>query len=240
MDNLLSIAFQAHHAEKNHHRHYAITVGRDLLDDWTVAIRYGRAGQGGRELRDASAQPDEIKAVIRDRLRRRLSAPGASAVPTASPPSCRPRLRRDGLATRRRHRPVLSRPLIRCEAYHSPAPVCLAPGTCYRKAWEENAILLRNLRPGRSRAGQSPMRRRHPSRRRPTSTLFSASSTPHGRGPSPRSTRPLIDLYWQIGEHISQRVASNGWGSEPSRPWPNTSRRASQTRGASPPATSGG
>ena len=75
MDNLLTVAFQAHHAGNNHHRHYAITVGRDLLDDWTVAIRYGRAGQGGRELRYASPQPEEMKAVIRDRLRRRLSAP---------------------------------------------------------------------------------------------------------------------------------------------------------------------
>jgi predicted DNA-binding WGR domain protein len=75
MDNLLTVAFQAHHTEKNHHRHYAITVGRDLLNDWTVAICYGRAGQGGRELRYASPQPEEMKAVIRDRLRRRLSAP---------------------------------------------------------------------------------------------------------------------------------------------------------------------
>ena len=50
-------------------------VGRDLLDEWTVAIRYGRTGQSGREMRFASPQPDEMRAVIRDRLRRRLSAP---------------------------------------------------------------------------------------------------------------------------------------------------------------------
>jgi|SRR5208337_1067257 len=75
MDNLLTVAFEAHHAEKNHHRHYQVTVGRDLLDAWTVAIRYGRSGQGGRELRYASPQPEEMQAVIRDRLRRRLSAP---------------------------------------------------------------------------------------------------------------------------------------------------------------------
>jgi hypothetical protein len=47
----------------------------DLLDDWTVASRYGRTGQAGRELRYASPQPDAIRAIIRDRLRRRLSAP---------------------------------------------------------------------------------------------------------------------------------------------------------------------
>ena len=36
-------ALEAHHAANNHH-HYAVTLGRDLLDDWTVAIRYGRTG----------------------------------------------------------------------------------------------------------------------------------------------------------------------------------------------------
>ncbi len=75
MDNLLTIAFEAHSAEKNHHRRYQVTVGRDLLDDWTVAICYGRTGQGGQEKRFASPKPEEMRAVIRDRLRRRLSAP---------------------------------------------------------------------------------------------------------------------------------------------------------------------
>ena len=46
MDNLLTVAFEAHSQEKNHHRRYQITVGRDLLNDWTVAIRFGRTGQG--------------------------------------------------------------------------------------------------------------------------------------------------------------------------------------------------
>jgi len=75
MDNLLTVAFEAHNQEENHHRRYQITVGRDLLDDWTVAIRYGRTGQGGQEKRFAWPKPEEIRAVIRDRLRRRLSAP---------------------------------------------------------------------------------------------------------------------------------------------------------------------
>ena len=74
MENLLTVALEAHHAEKNHHRRYQVTVGRDLLDDWTVAIRYGRTGQAGREIRHA-AEAKEMQAVIRDRLRRRLSAP---------------------------------------------------------------------------------------------------------------------------------------------------------------------
>jgi predicted DNA-binding WGR domain protein len=74
MDNLLTVEFQAHNAEQNHHRRYAITVGRDLLDDWTVSIRYGRIGQRGQELRFTNHEADEMRAVVRDRLRRRLSA----------------------------------------------------------------------------------------------------------------------------------------------------------------------
>lgn len=38
MDNLLRVAFEAHHSFRNHHRRYEITVGRDLLDDWIVSI----------------------------------------------------------------------------------------------------------------------------------------------------------------------------------------------------------
>ncbi len=75
MDNLLTVAFEAHHAERNHHRHYEVRVGHDLFDDWTVTIRYGRTGQGGQERRYGSPEPDVLRAIIRDRLRRRLSAP---------------------------------------------------------------------------------------------------------------------------------------------------------------------
>jgi predicted DNA-binding WGR domain protein len=75
MDNLLTVAFEAHHSGKNHHRRYEVTVGRDLFNDWTVAIRYGRIGRGGQERRYTSREPEEMRAVIRDRLRRRLSAP---------------------------------------------------------------------------------------------------------------------------------------------------------------------
>jgi hypothetical protein len=75
MDNLLTVAFEAHNSDSNHHRRYEIRIGRDLFDDWTVAIRYGRTGQGGQERRYASAEPASLRAVIRERLRRRLSAP---------------------------------------------------------------------------------------------------------------------------------------------------------------------
>jgi predicted DNA-binding WGR domain protein len=75
MDNLLTLAFEAHHAERNHHRRYEVRIGRDLLDDWTVTIRYGRTGQGGQQRHYASPQAEAMRAIIRDRLRRRLSAP---------------------------------------------------------------------------------------------------------------------------------------------------------------------
>jgi predicted DNA-binding WGR domain protein len=58
MDNLLTVALEAHHAELNHHRRYQITLGRDLLDDWTVSISYGRSGQGGQEKRFASPKAE--------------------------------------------------------------------------------------------------------------------------------------------------------------------------------------
>jgi len=75
MDNLLTIGFEAHYDERNHHRRYEIVIGRDLLDAWTVSIRYGRTGQSGQEQRFACPKADEARAIIRDRLRRRLSAP---------------------------------------------------------------------------------------------------------------------------------------------------------------------
>ena len=61
---------------------YALVLGRNLLDDWSVAIRYGRVGHGGRLLKFASPKADEMRAVIRDRLRRRLSAPERTGCPS--------------------------------------------------------------------------------------------------------------------------------------------------------------
>jgi predicted DNA-binding WGR domain protein len=74
MENLLTVIFEAHHAAKNHHRRYQVTLGRDLFDAWTVSIRYGRVGQAGSQTQFASPNADDIRTVIRARLRRRLSA----------------------------------------------------------------------------------------------------------------------------------------------------------------------
>lgn len=75
MQNLLTVAFEAHHAERNHHRRYEIMIGRDLLDTWTVSIRYGRIGNSGSETSYSSKQVAEAQEIVHDRLRRRLSAP---------------------------------------------------------------------------------------------------------------------------------------------------------------------
>jgi hypothetical protein len=75
MDNLLSLVLEAHYPHKNHHRRYEVVVGRDLLNAWTVAICFGRTGRRGTEQRFASSLAGEMQAVIRDRLRRRMSAP---------------------------------------------------------------------------------------------------------------------------------------------------------------------
>lgn len=75
MLDLLSISLEAHNPERNHHRRYEVTVGRDLLGDWMVTIRYGRTGQSGQEHRYGSSDPAVMQAVVREHLRRRLSAP---------------------------------------------------------------------------------------------------------------------------------------------------------------------
>jgi hypothetical protein len=75
MDNLLLIALEAHHPERNHHRRYEISVGRDLLGHWTVAVRYGRAGSPLRTLRFGDADEAVMRRLVRERLNRRLSAP---------------------------------------------------------------------------------------------------------------------------------------------------------------------
>jgi predicted DNA-binding WGR domain protein len=75
MDNLLSLTLEAHHQENNHHRRYEVVIGRDMLDDWTVVISYGRTGQRGTEQHFASSQAEQMQIVVRARLQRRLSAP---------------------------------------------------------------------------------------------------------------------------------------------------------------------
>ena len=76
MDNLLSVSFEAHNQERNHHRRYEIRLGRDLFGEWTVSLIYGRTGRGGQEVRHSGADTNGLRKLIRECLRRRLSAPG--------------------------------------------------------------------------------------------------------------------------------------------------------------------
>jgi hypothetical protein len=75
MENLLTVALEAHNAERNHHRVYEVRVGRDLFDDWTVTIRYARVGQRGREERFGGPGVEPMAAIVQARLKQRLSAP---------------------------------------------------------------------------------------------------------------------------------------------------------------------
>ncbi len=113
MDNLLTVAFEAHNQEQNHHRHYGVTLGRDLLDDWTIAINL-RPNRFGRP-----------RAALRRRRAHRH--PGHHPRPTPAPPlgaethrlplpagrlQRRLRLRRRRLAPRGRHGPLLGHPVV--------------------------------------------------------------------------------------------------------------------------------
>jgi len=75
MDNLLTVSLEAHNADRNHHRRYEIRLGRDLFGDWTVCLLYGRMGRGSQEVRHASPDAEKLRRVIRECLRRRLTAP---------------------------------------------------------------------------------------------------------------------------------------------------------------------
>ena len=131
MDNLLTLALEAHNAEKNHHRRYQVTLGRDLLDHWTVAIRYGRTGQAGRELHlrcggSRRASPHHPRAIGSSPLRSeahwvplspggiqhgaRVRCLGLAARRSTVSVLCdalRPRARRACVGTKRRYKKVL-------------------------------------------------------------------------------------------------------------------------------------
>lgn len=74
MDNLIAVTLEAHNPPRNHHRAYTLRIGQDMFGEWTVAVNFGRAGVGGREIH-RSGDADVMKAFISDCLRRRMSAP---------------------------------------------------------------------------------------------------------------------------------------------------------------------
>lgn len=74
MDNLLTLALEAHNSELNHHRRYEIRIGRDLFDEWTLSIRYGRVGAVGQGIQYAAKELDELQKMVAERLKRRLTS----------------------------------------------------------------------------------------------------------------------------------------------------------------------
>lgn len=74
MENLWSITLEAHNPERNHHRSYHISLGRDLFGYWTVEIAYGRCGQGKQSKRYGSSNLQEAQAIIQRALKRRMGA----------------------------------------------------------------------------------------------------------------------------------------------------------------------
>jgi WGR domain len=74
MQNLLTVVFEAHNPESNHHHSYGVEVGRDLFGDYLLTARYGRAGCTGSSQRFASSDPVPLQQVMKQRLRRRLGA----------------------------------------------------------------------------------------------------------------------------------------------------------------------
>ena len=71
----LFIGLEAHHDALNHHRRYEISVGRDLLGDWVVTVRYGRIGRPMQVLTFGHHDEAAALSAVRERLSRRRSAP---------------------------------------------------------------------------------------------------------------------------------------------------------------------
>jgi hypothetical protein len=69
------ITLVAIHPERNVRHSYRLSLGRNLLGDWTVELRYGRIGQRGQERRIVWHSLEEGRRLARTYLRRRISAP---------------------------------------------------------------------------------------------------------------------------------------------------------------------
>jgi hypothetical protein len=72
---IAEISLEAALPDDNLFRTYRVSVGRDLFEEWTVSIGYGRIGCTGRERVAHCATLDEAKRVVATMLKRRASAP---------------------------------------------------------------------------------------------------------------------------------------------------------------------
>jgi predicted DNA-binding WGR domain protein len=81
MINDLEIALRAENPAGNCWRDYSLALGRDLLGDWCIAVRWGRVGTPGSTAMHGFSTRDEAVAFAGVLLKRRLSAPRRIGVP---------------------------------------------------------------------------------------------------------------------------------------------------------------
>lgn len=75
MINDLEIVLRAENPATNCHRDYTLALGRDLLGDWCVCVRWGRIGARGSLAISGFGDRGAAIAFAGTLLRRRLSAP---------------------------------------------------------------------------------------------------------------------------------------------------------------------
>ncbi len=73
--NDLEIALRAESPRRNCWRDYRLALGRDLLGDWCLSVRWGRVGAAGSTAMRGFRSRDEAVALANVLLKRRLSAP---------------------------------------------------------------------------------------------------------------------------------------------------------------------
>jgi predicted DNA-binding WGR domain protein len=70
----IAILLQGRNAKANRHRAGHVEAGRDLFGKWMVRVSFGRIGCRGRTFAREFASEDEVRAYVRDGLRRRKGA----------------------------------------------------------------------------------------------------------------------------------------------------------------------
>lgn len=75
MMSLFAIALEARAPSKKSPRAYGLAVGRGLLGDWVVELRHGRIGTRDQIRTIACVSESAARTEIRQRLKRRHSAP---------------------------------------------------------------------------------------------------------------------------------------------------------------------
>lgn len=96
----LQIVLEARNPQRNCQRSWQLSLGQDLLGDWTICTRFGRIGHAGRALMHVFAAEAEALAHVRHALRRRAGAPrriGTVYRCVAADPAALPLLRAAGL-----------------------------------------------------------------------------------------------------------------------------------------------